>query len=369
MKPTSHRPHDLIAIPLVLPCAALAAALLGQAIHAGETTLVRWVDGNRQVTGLQLVRTPAESLILATDGQLHHIESTANLNRIEPLSGEFIPDSVPMIRSQLSREFGPLFEVATTKHFLVVQPRGRGSQWPDMFETLHREFAASLKRRGVQVLSGKFMMVAIVMPDRAAMYRALDRQNIRAKGLAGIYVVSTNRVYTFDGQGGEQSAATVRHEAAHQSAYNSNVHSRLNETPKWLTEGLGMLYEPAAMSQSPASPRVDDRVNRLALDRVRQRYADPTQSIAADVRRLVSDDTLFDSPREVHDAYAVAWLMMFYLAERKPSIMAAMLNHTSTRPPFVPYGRRERLADFHRITGKQPEAFGVELAGYLKTGP
>ena len=343
-----------------------AAMTFGQLnCQANELSLVQFPLHGRLLTGLSLARDASTWLILGTDGQLHYLEDPSAFHHVTPIDGDFTPDSSIELRATLSREFGPAFEVVPTKHFVVVQPRGRGTKWPDTFENLHRQFTHQLKKRGVQVRNGKFPMVAIVLPDRAALQAELSRQNLAAASVAGIYIANSNRVYTHDASSVGTTLAVLRHEAAHQSAFNSNIHSRLNATPKWITEGLGMLFEPPAMADGRPST-LAQRLNADAMSQLAVRYGDSQNSLAADIRRLVAHDAMFDQSREVQSAYAISWLMMFYLSERRPNAFASFLNHTAARPPFADYTAGQRLQDFQRISGLTTDQFAIEAKRFLE---
>jgi hypothetical protein len=345
----------------------LCGCLITTSSIAQPQKVVELNTGSETLVGLQLIEASNFYLLLATDGQLHQMQSPPHASTVRTLNLPFTPDSAVAMKAKLAREFGPRMEIVATKHFLVVQPKGRGKHWPDAFENLHRQFTQQMRLRGVDVRTGRFPMVAIVLPDRAALQAELDRQKIDGGNIAGVYITTSNRVYTYDGGLNEATAAVIRHEAAHQSAFNSNVHSRLNETPKWITEGLGMMFEPAAMSSgSSGGPTRDvDRQNADAMMVLRNRYSDRSKSLAADLRRLISGDEMFLSSAEVADAYAISWLLMHFLAERKPAQFAAMLNHTATRPPLEKYSSAERVADFARIVGRSIEDTAIDIKVFL----
>lgn len=357
----STRKNQLLALLFWSICASVTIA------SAQPPKVVELSTGSETLIGLQLIQASNLYLLLATDGQLHHLRTPPSPASVRTLNSPFTPDSAVAMRAKLAREFGPKMEVIATKHFLVVQPQGRGKHWPEMFENLHRQFTHQMRLRGVNVRSGRFPMVAVVLADRAAPQAELSRQQISGGNIAGVYVTSSNRVYTFDGGMNELTAAVIRHEAAHQSAFNCNVHSRLNETPKWISEGLGMMFEPAAMSNSASSDRgrPNERVNAEAMLLLRMRYADGTRSLSSDLRRLISGDEMFKSPAEISDAYALAWLAMYFLAERKPAQFAALLNHTTARPAFESYSAAARVADFSRIIGRSIEDTTVDIKAFM----
>jgi len=51
----------------------------------------------------------------------------------------FVPYSAAEMREMLQHEFDSRFEVSTTRHYLIVHPRGQRDEWADrLFETFHR---------------------------------------------------------------------------------------------------------------------------------------------------------------------------------------------------------------------------------------
>src|SRR4029077_20859924 len=54
---------------------------------------------------------------------------------------------------------------------------------------------------------------------------------------------------------------TMIHEATHQAAFNTGLHSRIGESPKWVVEGLATVYEAPGIRNS-GSANVKSRINR-----------------------------------------------------------------------------------------------------------
>lgn len=362
-------------------CVALMVCLLSE-VPNGETNRamangyqrprgpqpVRFLLDSKWQTGLHLIDSATESLVMATDGWLHTISIEKREQSLHATKEAFTPASTVQMRNQLRAEFGRNFDVVATQNFLVVQPRGRGDRWPEMFENSHRAFVEFMTKRGVQVRQGRFPMVAVVLPDARAMYDELDRLGIDVSRVAGIYANRCNRVMTHDGGRISDIAATVRHEAAHQSAFNSGVHSRVNDTPSWITEGIGQMFEPSAISSGTigSTNRVSERVNQESLQHLHTKLdLRSSEDIHMWVQRLVDGDEAFKNPATVHTAYSMAWAMMFYLSERDQAAFADMLNFTATRPPFESYRRGQRRIDFERVMGEDTLGFANRLSRYL----
>lgn len=327
--------------------------------------MVEFFASGKIQKGLPLVDVAHEMIVIGRDGWLHSLDPRREESQIRPTEEPYAPASAAELRSQLRAEFGRDFEVMATRNFLVVQPRGRGDRWPRMFEQSHRAFTSYMGKRNVNVRVGRFPMVAIVFPDSVAMQAEFRRQKIEASRVSGLYSNGSNRVMTHDGGNLKSIAATVRHEAAHQSAFNSGIHSRFNDTPKWITEGVGQMFEPPAMTDGRPS-RLADRVNRDATRFIKATYVNRDDAqFSRDVMQVISDDTMFADDGQVKKAYAVSWAMMFYLAERQPKAFAEILNHTATRPAFEAYSRTDRVRDFERITGQGTFEFSKRVSSYL----
>jgi len=341
--------------------------LVGEAAWGQAPGMVEYFSSGELRRGLALAESAHETIVLGRDGQLHSFNPHGK-QRVRAIDGKYEPLTATEMRNQLRSEFGREYEVIATKHFLVVQPLGRGNRWPELFEQSHRAFIHYMSRRGVNIREGRFPMVAIVFPDQRQMYAEFRKLKIDVSRVSGLYSNSSNRVMTHDGGHLEAIAATVRHETAHQSAFNSGVHSRLCETPRWITEGIGQMFEPAAMMQTQTTANLLDRVNHESRYVIATQYSEPSDvNFDRGIVQLIGDDTMFDQERMVDDAYALAWAMMFYLAERDSKAFAELLNHTASRAPFKPYPKADRLADFQRIVGVDVYEFSRRVRRYLQS--
>jgi hypothetical protein len=365
----SARRHDAMPRPqLNIRTIAISLFVVAVCVPAGaqQPAMVEFSALGKTQQGLPLLSLATEMVVLGRDGWMHSLNPRSPSSRIRKLEQPYQPISAAELRNELKAEFGRGFEVQATKNFLVVQPVGRGDRWPDLFESSHRAFTDYMRLRGVKVRNGVFPMVAIVLPDENAMYREFKKLDIDMKRVAGLYSGESNRVMTHDGGRSEYTAATVRHEAAHQSAYNSGVHSRLSETPRWITEGIGQMFEPAGMTDARTASRVADRVNQDSLAYIKTKFNGRADvRFTESVMQLVSDNSMFTNPSTVDEAYAVSWSMMFYLAERDSAKFAQLLNFTANRPPFRGYDRTERVNDFEKIIGMDILEFSRHVSWYV----
>lgn len=334
---------------------------------AASPGLIEFESGSDALQGIPIMDFPSELIVLGRDGQLHTLTGKAKEN-VRKIGSPYEPATAMEMKANLQKEFGRDFEVRATNHFLIVQPRGRGDRWPDLFERSHRSFINYMSRRGVQIRRGRFPMVAVVMPDSSAMYSELERMDVNAKRVAGIYARECNRVITHDGGHWQLIADTVRHEAAHQSAYNYNVHSRVVITPRWVTEGIGQMFEPESMVRGQSGLETRDRANADSMNVIRTRYdGGHSPEFSTAVRDLVGTNEMFNRPNTTTDAYAVAWAMMFYLAEREPQQFAKVLSGTASRGTYQPYDRFARINDFERWVDSDIDVFSKKVAWFLKS--
>lgn len=358
----NRRPAALVAIVFGITASVAAST----APAAPPERVVGVVDG-RPVDGLELVRAVNRRLVLDRDGWLHDFDPRQTDHALQPREGRFQPLDAMELRGRLAREFGKDFSVTATAHFLVVTPVDRGTHWPQTFERLHRAFVTFFSVRGVRVLDGSFPMVAIVMPDEAAMHRYLATLGIRSPGAVGVYDQASNRIVMYDhGSSHGGIAVTIYHEAAHQSAFNTGVHSRVSETPHWIVEGVGCLFQSASMVEGRRDATRRDRCDPGLLSAFEEIYGGQPARIAADLQSLIAEDQLFGQRESTRRAYALSWALTFYLAERRSGQFAELLNTYGQRPPLEVYDPVDRVRDFERITGESIDVLARQLARFFE---
>src|SRR5204863_7870023 len=101
---------------------------------------------------------------------------------------------------------------------------------------------------------------------------------------------------------------TMIHEATHQVAFNTGLHSRVGENPKWVVEGLATVFEAPGIRSSGAGPAVKNRINRERFIWFGN-YAKARRKPKS-LEAFLSSDDLFKSA--VLDAYSEAWAFSFF---------------------------------------------------------
>jgi hypothetical protein len=169
----------------------------------------------------------------------------------------------------------------------------------------------------------------------------------------GWYDRDSNRIVLYD-MGGkadsahwQETAAAIIHEATHQTAFNTGVHSRYTPPPLWVAEGLATLFEAPGVYDSRYHTQAGDRINRGRLA-VFQKLVQPRHRHELIAAMVASDELFRISPNA---AYAEAWALSYYLIETQPHKYAQYLARTAQRPPFREYTAAERTADFTAVFG------------------
>ncbi|MBX7168259.1 MAG: DUF1570 domain-containing protein [Pirellulales bacterium] len=330
--------------------------LVAQSASAADARLQYMIQlsvRGQSLEGMPLLWSKSEAVMLLRDGRLCELDPRAatDLRKTNP---EFVGYSAGEVRSQLAGELGKSFEVTGTGHYLVAHPRGQRDLWSTRFEDLYREFVHYFGVRGLKLHEPRFPLVAIVWPrhEDFLRYAAADGPRL-SPNVLGYYSPKTNRITLYDvtsGKGGAQdwatNADTIIHEASHQTAFNTGVHSRFGVTPRWLAEGLGTLFEARGVWNSRHYKAVQDRINQQRLADFREGLATRPPGLLVE---LLSRDDLFES--QPQRAYAESWALTFFLVEQLPRSYTAYLQRTAAREPFANYPDTDRLADFQAEFG------------------
>ncbi|HEY5312699.1 MAG TPA: DUF1570 domain-containing protein [Pirellulales bacterium] len=319
---------------------------------SGARTTLALEMGSVRLEGFALARTSSTLELMGRDGRLWSLPND-KAQSARQISPKFRSYTAMEVRERLTRELGKAFEVTGTGHYLVAHPRGAKDVWSPRFEDLYRHFIHYFSVRGFQPREPEFPLVAIVWPDRQQFMRYAAREGdpIGARVL-GYYSPKSNRITLYDAGGTANSAAwhqnadTIIHEATHQTAFNTGVHRRFAQTPKWVAEGLGTMFEAPGVWKSESNRRFEDRINRGRL-RDFQHFASSLAPGA--LPEFVSSDRMFTS--DPARAYALAWSLSFFLVETQSHRYSDYLRLTARRPAFENYSASARLADFTSIFG------------------
>ena len=139
---------------------------------------------------------------------------------------------------------------------------------------------------------------------------------------------------------GQQNIINTVHEAVHQLAYSCGIHSRYCENPKWLVEGLALYFE-------SANGRQWNGPGTVLPDRLKLFLEGSGTARDISLRELISSDAIFDTTRSrAGEAYAAAWALFYYLAEREHDAFFDYVYDLSNRIDDDAYSTQERLDEF-----------------------
>jgi hypothetical protein len=393
--------------------AALRTALFALAILAYTAStsaappapLVELQLAKESVQGKILAHNDDLCLLVGQDGRMRTVVSK-NVKKFRQVSPQFSGWSGSVLRDQLRREFGKSFEVAGTRHYAVCATSDQKARvFAETFEDLFRTFQMYFAVRGFKISEPEFPLVAVVFPDYDAFARYAKAENVAvSRNLKGYYLNSSNRIALYEdptGISARQSLPTLRlsetsvldgaasnpfqlpfagegnptvwasfegslkdtmiHEATHQAAFNTGLHSRIGENPKWVVEGLATVFEAPGIRNSGANIGAKMRINRERFmwfgEFARSRRK--PQSLEA----FLSNDELFQSA--ALDAYSQAWAFTFFLIETRPRLYAEYLRTIAARDPLQAYTPAARVADFKQVVSKELPLLEAEFLRYI----
>ncbi len=310
-----------------------------------------------------------EMLLLRRDGRVSTlpVRSRKDFSKIKD---GFKPYSKDELRVRLQKEFGSKYQVSITENFVVVHPHGSYNVWAMPFQKLYAQFHAYFFKRGFKLTDPEFPMVAVVLKSRKDFDRFLRKYHDYDSRVLGYYSPNSNRIITYDQTGGSKSkssdwlfnAHTIIHEATHQTAFNTGIHSRYAPVPRWISEGLAMMFEAPGVNNSLYHAQLSDRINRDRLIVLKSYYAaDQVRNKLAD---LVVSDQIFRTDPEL--AYALSWGLTFYLSEKMPSQYQAFLKADGERTDFQGFDSKRRAAAFLKSFGGDLQALNARMKRYFE---
>lgn len=322
---------------------------------AGERPLIELELEGRRLEGMPLAWSKSDAFLLARDGHLWNFRP-GDATKPRKISDHFTSLSPNDMRGTLKAEFGKGFDVSGTGHYLVVHPRGERNEWAPRFEELYRNYMRYFTARGFEPTRPQFPLVAVVFRNEQDFLKYASQSGTRlVPGTLGYYSPMTNRILLYDVTAGqrelpewEMNAETIVHEAVHQMAFNTGVHSRYCPPPRWVAEGLGTVFEARGVWNSKRFAQQSDRINRFRFEEF-TKYAVRKHN-GNSLAELVSSDRIFQSdPRA---AYAEAWALSFFLFETQPRQYVKYLQATAAHPQFTEQRGPERLQEFTRYFGE-----------------
>lgn len=355
------------AVGLVFVLSAMVGATSSQAqIVSNVTIKVPYQNGN--YVGKPLAWDGNDMMLLRRDGKINILPVTSESDFVT-VSNDFQPDSAEAIRERLQREFGSKYQVSITRNFVVVHPPGDYQVWALPFEKLYNRFQIYFNSRHFQLEAPEFPMVAVVLRTRNEFDKFLTAYHFYDQRILGYYSPKSNRIITYDQSDGnprDQSwffnADTIIHEATHQTAFNTGIHSRFAPVPRWVSEGLAMLFEAPGVNNSMHHTKLADRINQSRLAELRLLYRQ--DKVAGKIAELITSDDLFRTDPSA--SYAVSWGLTFYLSEKMPTKYQQFLKADGARKDFAGYSDSERANDFADVFGSKLSDIEANMKRFIE---
>lgn len=373
----------------------VAAVICSVSCVTGAERVVRVsVDGD-DLTGQIVAHNRSQCWLVAGDGRLHGLH-VPSIKDFQPLQGRLPVENAVTVRARLQEELGRNYSVMSSGRYVVAASPETVKQYLAVFDDIGRTFSAYFAKRSIPLENPRFPLVAIVFSsEREFVENAADEGVEVTRGLVGYYLRTSNRVTSYDAP--SRSAAslhtpgllpvassrqrfamlvpknaaapsisanvrdTLVHEATHQMAFNTGLHHRAGNDPKWVVEGLATVLEPAAVRENIASRDISSRVNADRLRWYHERIRPNWKSDA--LTNLIASDRPFTD--QVLDAYALSWALTFYLNEAQPRLYASYLRRLKDRDPLEEYGELDRIEDFRSVFGRDLSRFEVDFLRFL----
>jgi Protein of unknown function (DUF1570) len=355
----------------------LGGLLLSVGLAAAEPNAklekFRWQDAANTVQETEgRVVTEAEDgglLVLGRDGRLWTIDKPQLQSRTD-MAEPFRPHTPAAMADLLQQEFGKRFEIVRTKHYVICSSSPKKyAQWcGNLFERLYLGFHNHWKQRGLKLVEPEFPLIALVFASEKEFATFARRDAGEDAATAkGYYSIVSNRIVLYDltaddatpiGDASEidkqvaavpYNIATIVHEATHQIAFNSGMHTRLADNPLWLAEGMAMYFETPDLGNKNGWKSAG-AVNYERLERFQELLASgrrPPDSLET----LIASDARLQDAAQMDEAYAESWALTFYLIRYRKKEYVDYLGKLAEKPPLVSDSREERLAEFRAAFG------------------
>lgn len=329
--------------------------------------------------GLNVAHNAEFCWLAARDGTYERID-LAKVTSFRKAGAEFHGQTPASLAGGLRESLGRKYEVRTRGHFIICAPAGQAELFADLVVSVERSFNGYFSRRGWPLVDSPFPLVVIIYPDRVEFDKACVAVGMPPTSyLRGFYHPQTNRVSLYDQSaeiGIPKTAASKRdsrpalddatraviiHETIHQLAFNSGLHQRVGENPRWVVEGLATMLEAGALDSTVRSDS-NSRVNVERLQHFQEYRAKRRTGSIVDL--VQQDEKLFQSAPL--DFYSEAWAFSFYLSEsRRPDYVKYLKRIASRDPLKSPYSPDERLADLQHAFGKDLRWLETQFLRFL----
>ena len=353
--------------------AIFVTAMAGSSVEAMDHVTLRRDGRTLYVDGRKILDAQDGGvLFLARDGVIWRMLPTelVKITSDDKPFRAYPPDE--MTKSVLA-DLPRGFTVYQTKHYMIFYDTSRAyAQWCGaLFERLYPAFRNAWSHQGFEMAEPEFPLVAVVFSDKASYVKFAEKDlGNAADSIFGYYDMESNRMTMYDLAGmavnrpgrtvgpshinqflaspnAPGAVSTIVHEATHQIAFNSGLHQRLSDCPKWFSEGIAMYCETPDLGRGKGWAGIGV-VNRARFGQFQQYLLKrPTDSL----KTLISSDNRLVDVTQAVDAYAESWALTYFLIHRHPKEYVAYLRVLSRKHPLEYDEKATRLAEFEKQFG------------------
>lgn len=355
---------------------------------ASAPPLMELTMGHSKLFGLPITWNEKEVVMIDRHGSIQSLDPSAIHNH-RILDIPFTAESAMQLRSKLFQEFPNGYSIDGHGDYIVIARPESIAKWNTQFAKLQRSFQQYFQTRGITLHRPDFPLVGIVFRNQAEFFGYANANKISLHPrTAGYYNVMTNRLYLYESDPSkgqhDEVMETVLHEATHQIAFNSGIHQRLSSTPLWVIEGLASIFEAPGMYEPRATLNPKQLLNPSRWETwksmqsgggtkyiSRRSAGGPKDSLpvsGGETSTRLWESLLRDDRAFQHDpdsAYATAWAVSLYLAERDSKRYTQYLTMLSKLPAGEEYLARDRQRDFHRFFGGDSAMLMQSVDRYL----
>jgi transposase len=334
------------------------------------TYLVKLKSGKKYAGRIEN-ETATQLIMTRRNGRIALIDPD-DIEERKKVEAGFTPKTPHQLRAELQKEFGSKYEVSLTRHFVIVHPPGDYQKWAMPFEELYERFKNQLRSRGKIIDEPEFPLVAIVLRTAKEFDRMGAKKGFSSRTVAGYYAFHSNRLIAYQQDVRWRDAKedwietldTIVHEAVHQTAANSGIHSRIYPNPLWVAEGLATVFEAKGINNYFKYSDFKSRINYDRCERLKHYYK--AGNMEGQIASMIATDEVFR--RSPDKAYAMAWGLSFYLSQNQPHLYTQYLEKLQDHEKTSSLTSGNRIKYFEQTFGpiKRME---LQLEGYVKGLP
>ncbi|MBR0191926.1 MAG: DUF1570 domain-containing protein [Thermoguttaceae bacterium] len=374
---------SLIFALLLVTLPTLAAAL--------DTVIWKPTPDSEPVTTVGRVLVVAQDkslLIQERTGEIHAVE-TEMLVKATRNTLEF----TPMTQDELAESYLPRlpqgFQTWKTDHFVLFYKTSKAyARWYGiLLERLYTAFEGFWLKQGLTLREPEFPLFCVIFPNSEEYHAFADAQGEHVgKSVIAYYSFMTNRVICYDLSGqesdlqdvgnvnftsysrqilqrpnAEKQVATVIHEATHQLVHNRGLAVRFGDVPLWYNEGIALYFESPNLRNEKGWSGIG-RPNPFWLPYFKEYLQRRPEG---QLRLLLTDDQLFQTNNTVHDAYAEASTLTWFLIKTRPKQFVEYCRKMGEKKVLIWDSAEERIAEFEEVFGPV-EKLEKEFVRYAK---